>query len=232
MPRCYVRCRCGRRNLVSRSCLTSPCCPTGGVVFLWVGVTFDGIWPCCGGILPLPCRCGILPCFWRYPASPLSLHARRGLVVVSFFAAAVSCLTLVVAVSLFAAAVFCLALVVAVSFPTCGGILSRPYLCTPGVVLLRYPSSLQRYPASPLSLRYPSSLRWYPASPLSFVGSYRCLVTAPVHGCREVGLSREIIDCVEKNIQTSYRALPLYFSFPLWNYSSPARLTQFLRSSS
>ena len=29
------------------------------------------------------------------------------------------------------------------------------------------------------------------------------------HGEREVGLWREIIDCVEKNLQTSYRALPL-----------------------
>ena len=49
------------------------------------------------------------------------------------------------------------------------------------------------------------------------------------HGDREVGLWREIIDCVEKSLQTSYRALPLYFSFPLWNHSLPARLTQFLR---
>ena len=48
------------------------------------------------------------------------------------------------------------------------------------------------------------------------------------HGDREVGLWREIIDCVEKNLQTSYRALPLYFSFPLWNHSLPARLTQFV----
>jgi len=48
------------------------------------------------------------------------------------------------------------------------------------------------------------------------------------HGDREVGLWREIIDCVEKNLQTSYRTLPLYFSFPLWNHSLPARLTQFL----
>ena len=80
-----------------------------------------GILPCpcrcgillrCGGILPRPCRCGILPRLWRYPASPLSLHARRGLVAVSFFAAAVSCLALVTAVSFFAAAVSCLALVV------------------------------------------------------------------------------------------------------------------------
>ena len=112
-------------------------------------------------------------------------------------------------VSSLAAAVSCLALVVAVSSLACGGTLPRPYLCTPGVVLLRYPSLLRRYPASPLSLRYPSSLRryptsplslqypsslrQYPASPLSFVGSYRCLVAAPVHGCREVGLWREII---------------------------------------
>jgi len=49
------------------------------------------------------------------------------------------------------------------------------------------------------------------------------------YGDREVGLWREIIDCVEKNLQTSYHALPLYFSFPLWNYSLSARLTQFLR---
>jgi len=48
------------------------------------------------------------------------------------------------------------------------------------------------------------------------------------HGDREVGLWSEIIDCMEKNLQTSYRALPLYFSFPLWNHSLPARLTQFL----
>jgi len=142
MPRCYVRCRWGRHNLVSRSCLTSPCCSTGGVVFRWVGVGFDGIRPCCGGILPRPCHCGILPRLRRYPALPLSLHTRRGLVAVSFFTAAVSCLALVIAVSFFA----------------CGGILPRPYLCTPGVFLLRYPSSLQRYPASSLLLRYPSSL--------------------------------------------------------------------------
>ena len=32
---------------------------------------------------------------------------------------------------------------------------------------------------------------------------------------------------MEKNLQTSYRTLPLYFSFPLWNHSLPARLTQF-----
>jgi len=48
------------------------------------------------------------------------------------------------------------------------------------------------------------------------------------HGDREVGLWREIIDCVEKNLQTSYRTLPLYSSFPLWNHSLPGRLTQFL----
>ena len=52
------------------------------------------------------------------------------------------------------------------------------------------------------------------------------------HRDREVGLWREIIDCVEKNLQTSYCALPLYLSFPLWNHSLPARLTQFLPRSS
>jgi len=52
------------------------------------------------------------------------------------------------------------------------------------------------------------------------------------HRDREVGLWREIIDCVEKNVQTSYHALPLYFSFPLWNHSLPVRLTQFLRLTS
>jgi len=60
----------------------------------------------------------------------------------------------------------------------------------------------------------------------------RMVVAAPFHGLREVGLWREIIDCMEKNLQTSYCALPLYLSFPLWNHSLPARLTQFLPSSS
>jgi len=45
---------------VSRSCLTSPCCSTGGVVSLWVGIAFDGIRPRCGGIPPCPRLCGIL----------------------------------------------------------------------------------------------------------------------------------------------------------------------------
>jgi len=185
-----------RRNLVSRSCLTSPCCSTGGVVSLWVGVAFDGIRPHCGGIPPRPRLCGIL------------LHG--------------------------------------------GGILLSPYLFTPGMVSLRYPTSLRQYPASPLSLRYPSSLWRHPASPLSLharrglvavsyfaaavsclalviavsflavavsclvrvvVGLYRCLVAAPVYGCREVGLWRVIIDWVKKNLQTSYRTPP-FILFP------------------
>jgi len=33
---------------------------------------------------------------------------------------------------------------------------------------------------------------------LIVLGSLQVLVAAPVHGCREVGLWREIIDCVEK----------------------------------
>jgi len=44
-----------------------------------------------------------------------------------------------------------------------------------------------------------------------------------------VGGWSERIDCVEKNHQTSDCALPLYFSFRLWNHSLPAKLTQFLR---
>ena len=116
----------------------------------------------------------------RYPSSPLSCHARRGLVAISFFAAAVS---------FFAAAVSFFALIV--SRPAwsrcgillcCGGILLPPYRVTPGVVSLRYPSSLRRYPSSPLSC-------W---------GFLLVLVAAPGHGYREVGLWREIIDCVEK----------------------------------
>jgi len=55
-------------------------------------------------ILPHPCLCTPVVVSLRYPssmqrysASPLSLHSRHGLVVVSFLAAAVSCLTLVFA---------------------------------------------------------------------------------------------------------------------------------------
>jgi len=33
-------------------------------------------------------------------------------------------------------------------------------------------------------------------------------------GCREVGWWREIIDCLEKNLQTSYRALPFILFLP------------------
>ena len=50
--------------------------------------------------------------------------------------------------------------------------------------------------------------------------------------CGRLGVVVRIIDCVEKNLQTSYHARPLYFSFPLWNHSLPARLTQFLHPSS
>jgi len=84
--------------------------------------------------------------------------------------------------------------------------------------------------------RYPSRLAWslrgsshMPCVGSLFSGSGG---RSAGHGDREVGLWREIIDCVEKNLQTSYRALPLYFSFPLWNHSFPARLTQFLRLTS
>jgi len=40
------------------------------------------------------------------------------------------------------------------------------------------------------------------------------VVAAPGHGGREIGLWREIIDCVEKNLQTSYRALPFILFLP------------------
>jgi len=124
--------------------------------------------------LPLSLR---YPSSWqRYPTSPLSLHAWRGLVAVFYFAVAVSCLALVIAVSFLAVAVSCLALISSRPawsrcgilllhcggilprpcrcgiLPRCGGILPRPYLFTPGVVLLRYPTLLRRYPALPLSL--------------------------------------------------------------------------------
>jgi len=80
---------------------------------------------------------------WRYPASPLSLHAWRG----------------IVAVFGFAVVVFCFALISShLAWYLCGirlrsgGILLRPYLFMPGIVSLRYSASLWRYPASPLSL--------------------------------------------------------------------------------
>jgi len=101
---------------------------------------------------------------------------------------------------------------------------------------LRYPSSLWRYPASPLSLQARRGLvavSYFTAAvscltlviavsflavavsclALVVVGLYRCLVAAPVYRCREVGLWREIIDCVKKNLQTSYRAPP-FILFP------------------
>jgi len=98
------------------------------------------------------------------------------------------------------------------------------------------------------SSRYPSCPAWSPHCPLTClcVGSLflrylsrpawsRCglltrlcvgllflwglVVAAPVTG-REVGLWREIIDCVEKNLQTSYRA-PSFIPFPpLWTSQS------------
>ena len=40
------------------------------------------------------------------------------------------------------------------------------------------------------------------------------VVVAPGHGGREIGLWREIIDCVEKNLQTSYRALSFILFLP------------------
>ena len=41
------------------------------------------------------------------------------------------------------------------------------------------------------------------------------VVTAPGHGGREIGLWREIIDCVEKNLQTSYCTLLFILFLPV-----------------
>jgi len=111
-------------------------------------------------------------------------------------------------------------------------------------VFLRYPSrpawSLGGSSHTPcvgsLFSRYPSCPAWSlrgsshtPCVSSLFSGSGG---RSAGHGDREVGLWREIIDCVDKNLQTSYHTLPLYFSFPLWNHSLPARLTQFFRLTS
>ena len=125
---------------MSRSCLTSPCCSTGGVVFLWVSVAFYGIRPRCGGILPCPCLCDILlrgsgillrpylftpgvvslryfTLLWLYPASPLSLRYPSLLWRYPASPLSLHARRGLVAVSYyFTAAVSCLALVVAVSF--------------------------------------------------------------------------------------------------------------------
>jgi len=80
---------------------------------------------------------------WRYPASPVSLHARHGIVAVFGFTVVVSSFALIT------------------SHPAwyrcdirlrCGSILLRPYLFTPSVVSLWYSASLWWYPASPVSL--------------------------------------------------------------------------------
>ena len=147
----------------------TPCCSTGNVGVPFRGGCSYSHFRCTHTrpilIRPAWSRCGILLRCGGILLRP-SCHARRGLAAVSFFALIVSrpawsrCGILL----------------------RCGGILLRPYRVTPGVVSLRYPSSLRRYPSSPLSC-------W---------GFLLVLVAAPGHGYREVGLWREIIDCVEK----------------------------------
>jgi len=79
---------------------------------------------------------------WRYPASPLSLHARCGIVAVFGVVVAVSCFALISSRPAWYRCGIWL---------HCGGILLCPYFFTPGVVSLWYSASLWRYPASPLS---------------------------------------------------------------------------------
>jgi len=128
----------------------------------------------------------------------------------------------------------------------CGGILLRPYLFTSGMVTLQYSTSLWWYPVSPLSLHTQHSIvavfsfavavscfalisshpAWYHCGiqlrwavscfALVSYSFLQVVVAALGHGGRERGLWREIIDCVEKNPQTSYRA-PSFIPFPpLW----------------
>jgi len=163
----YVGCRWGRCNLVSRSCLAIPCSSTGNVGFQFRGgcsyshfrrthtllALTHPVWSRCGirlrssGILFRPDRItpGVVLLRYpaslrRYPSSSLSCHARRGLVVVSFFAVAVSFFALIVSRPAWSGCGILL---------RCGGILLRPYRVTPGMVSLWYPSSLWRYPSSP-----------------------------------------------------------------------------------
>jgi len=91
-----------------------------------------------------------LASLWRYPALPLSLHARRGIVAVFGFAVVVSCFALIYSPTEWYHCSIGL---------RCGGIQLCPYLFTPGMVLLQYLASLWHYPALHLSLT--SSYRWW-----------------------------------------------------------------------
>jgi len=147
-----------RGNLVSRSCLPSPCCSTGDLAWSHCGIRFAmgiscfalvsshlAVYRCgirlhCGVLLlrPYLFTPGVVSLrysasLWRYPASPLSLHIWHGNIAVFDFTVVVSCFSLIS------------------SHPAwyrcgiqlrCGGILLRPYLFTPGVVSLRYSASL------------------------------------------------------------------------------------------
>jgi len=90
-----------------------------------------------------------LASLWQYPAEPLSLHARHGIVTVFGFAVMVSCFALISSHPVWYRCGIRL---------HCGGILLRPYLFTPGMVSLQYSALLWQNPASPLSLT--SSYRW------------------------------------------------------------------------
>ena len=98
---------------------------------------------CCGGILlrpylftPSMISLRYSASLWWYPSLPLSLHARRGIVAVFGFAVALSFFALISSHP----AWYCCGIRL-----RGGDILLRPYLFTPGVVLLRYLASLWWY---------------------------------------------------------------------------------------
>jgi len=152
-------------------------------------------------------RCGIRLRCGGIRLRPDLLHAWRGLIAVFDFPVAVSGFALISAHLVWSRCGIRL---------RCGDIRLCPILCTPGLVFVMvFDFAVAVSNLALISSRF-----------------LQVMVAAPGHGGREIGLWREIIDCVEKNLQTSYCTLPLYFSFPLWNHSLPARLTQFLHSSS
>ena len=156
---------------------------------------------CCGGILlrpylftPSVVSLRYSASLWWYPSSPLSLHARHGIVTEFGFAVAISFFALISSHPVW---YYC-----GIQLRS-GSILLRPYLFTPSVVLLWYSASRWRYPSSPLSLhaRHGVVAVFGFVVAVSFFAliSYlflQVVVAALGHGDRERGLWREIIfDC-------------------------------------
>jgi len=104
-----------------------------------------GLGPLSRSCLTSPCSStgnvgGPLVSLWQYPTSLSSLHAWHGLVAVFGFPVAVSDFARISA----RLAWFCCSIRLC-----CGSIRLRPNLCTPGMVSLRYPTSLWQYLTSP-----------------------------------------------------------------------------------